>query len=177
MLPLRLDAETLRRSAMFRSLSDADCKALIVCLRGRRCMAGQVLFREGDPGTFMVLLTRGTAVATARSGAATSRELGVMGAGEVVGEMAFLDPAPRSATVSVTSDAEVYELSQDAMEVLRQQAPSAARAIVVGAARSVAHRLRRLEERIDDEMTRAVGRARTLPAPPTSQDPRRGIPR
>lgn len=139
---------------MFRSLSDADAAALILFLRGRRCYAGEVLFREGEPGGFMIFIARGMLVATARSPNGTTRELGMMGPGEVVGEMAFLDPAPRSATVSASSDAEVYELTLDAMDVLRQRAPQVAHALVAGAARSVLHRIHRLEENIELELLR-----------------------
>lgn len=154
MNPLRLDLEGLRRAPTFHSLSEPDSRALLQCFRSRRVRAGDTLFQEGDPGNFLLLIGEGTLLATTRGPGGKLKTLARMGPGEVVGEMAFLDPTPRAATVTAVTDALVHELDRDSMDVLRDNVPGAARALVRAAARSVARRLRRLEERIDHELHR-----------------------
>ena len=65
---------------------------------------------------------------------------------------AFLDSAPRSATVTAVEATTTYELTSDTMEVLRRQAPAVVAAIVTGAIRDVTRRLRKLDERIAVEL-------------------------
>lgn len=54
--------------------------------------AGQAVFRHGDPGDFMAVVMRGS-VSIRREG----REIAVIEAGSVFGEMALIDGEPRSA--------------------------------------------------------------------------------
>ena len=150
----RLDLESLRRSPTFRSLSDADGQALIPCFRARQYPAGATLFEEGDPGNSLILIGEGTLMATSRTASGKLKAYARMGPGELAGEMAFLDPTPRAATVTCVTDAVVYELDRDSMEVLRNNVPGAAQALLLAAAASVARRLRRLQDRIDHELHR-----------------------
>ncbi|MFP2908051.1 cyclic nucleotide-binding domain-containing protein [Pyxidicoccus sp. 3LFB2] len=78
----------------------------------RFLQAGQVVVKEGDPGTSMFVVLEGR-VAVARE--AEGREPIIMeqlGAGEFFGELALLTGAPRTASVVALEDAVVLELSQ-----------------------------------------------------------------
>ena len=63
---IRPDPEILRKTAIFRSLDESDFRTLLVCLRGRTCPAGEILFSEGDPGQSMMIVAEGTFVALVR---------------------------------------------------------------------------------------------------------------
>jgi CRP-like cAMP-binding protein len=154
MKPARSGVETLRRAPPFRSLSDRDCEALVLCSRPREYRRGEVVFGEGEPGSFLVVVTEGTLVATTREPGGVIRELGRVGPGELAGEMAFLDPAPRSATVTAAGPAAGYAIDHDAMDVLRHNAPDVARALTSAALLGVTGRLRRLEERTREALRR-----------------------
>ncbi len=143
---MRLDADMLKLAV---DLDGADVEALRVCFRGRTYRAGATIFREGDPGGALLLVSEGELTVTTRSTGGSSSGIGRVVAGELCGEMALIDPAPRSATVTARTDAVAWELGQDAMDVLRRNAPAAARALVQAALRTVARRLRRLGERVD----------------------------
>jgi CRP/FNR family transcriptional regulator, cyclic AMP receptor protein len=145
---MRLDADLLKLAV---DLDDADVEALRVCFRGRQYRAGQTIFREGEPGGYLLLVSEGELTVTTRGAWSASIVIGRVNAGELCGEMALIDPAPRSATVTARTDAVGWELGHDAMEVLRRNAPGAARAVVRAALRTVASRLRRLGERVDRE--------------------------
>ena len=59
--------------------------------------AGDVIIREGDEGDAAYFIVSGEVEVLIGSG---GRRLGVLGAGEVFGEMCLIEPGPRSATVS-----------------------------------------------------------------------------
>ena len=58
----------------------------------RDVVAGERIFSEGDPGTFMAVVMRGSVIV--QRGHVTIAEIG---AGSVFGEMALIDGLPRSA--------------------------------------------------------------------------------
>jgi CRP/FNR family transcriptional regulator, cyclic AMP receptor protein len=67
---------------------------------GREFSAGDVLFREGDPGEVMFVIQSG-AVRITKTIAGEDREIAVLGAGEFLGELAILNGKPRSATATI----------------------------------------------------------------------------
>jgi CRP-like cAMP-binding protein len=101
----------------------------------RPLRAHQTLFREGEPGDAMYVVVEGELEITIR-GITMER----VGPGGIVGEMALVDDAPRTATVSATADAHVVEVPTRTFEALVQQKPAFARHIVG----VVAERLRRM---------------------------------
>jgi len=162
-----LDARLLlHRVAAFGALPEGDLAALAACVKARRYGAGDLVFHEGDPGATMLVVAEGTLVAVASQGEARGAVLNSMGEGEIVGEMAFLDPAPRSATVRALTEVVAYELDHDAMGVLRRQAPGAVAALVGLAVRDVTRRLRLLDERIEAELEKLPAKATPGATPP-----------
>ncbi|MEZ4296357.1 MAG: cyclic nucleotide-binding domain-containing protein [Polyangiaceae bacterium] len=153
----RPDPDILRRTAIFRSLDEADFTALLVCLRVRTASAGEVLFREGEPADSMMIVGEGTLTAVVRRKDGGEEEINRMGPGELIGEMAFLDPAPRSATVRAVTPASFYELDDDGLATLRRRAPTAAAALVWATLRDVTRRLRRMDRLIQHELSRRPG--------------------
>jgi len=153
-MTLRPDPEILKRTAIFRSLDESDFRALMMCLRVKLCAPGEVLFREGEPGQSMMIVGEGTLVATVRRKDGGEQEINRMGPCETIGEMAFLDPAPRSATVRAVTEAAYYELDEDGLMTLRRRAPTAAAALVWATLRDVTRRLRRIDRLIQHELGR-----------------------
>jgi CRP-like cAMP-binding protein len=62
----------------------------------------------------------------------------LVGAGAVLGEMALLTLKPRSATVTATTDSNVYVLNRAEFSSLLDACPSIAQHVLVGAARRAA---------------------------------------
>ncbi len=67
---------------------------------GREFSAGDVLFREGDPGEVMFVIQSG-AVRITKAIAGEDRVIAVLGSGEFLGELAILNGKPRSATATI----------------------------------------------------------------------------
>src|SRR4051812_27080398 len=127
--------DVLRRVRAFAALSDDDCDAVLRVLKARRGNPGDVLFRQGDRGESLMIVLDGSLVARVRSDEREEREqreVARLGPGEVVGEMAFIDAEPRSATV-VTAESgpvTILDFTREALGILVRDAPRVASAIL-----------------------------------------------
>jgi lysophospholipid hydrolase len=99
--------------------------------------AGQVLFREGDPGDSLYVVVTGRIRLLAGAPGAESA-IGDLGPGELLGEMALLTGEPRSATIVAVRDTELYRLSADSVELYLFNEASVARRIMTVLARRLA---------------------------------------
>jgi CRP/FNR family cyclic AMP-dependent transcriptional regulator len=81
---------------MFGLLTDADVEWMADVGERRWVDPGAVLIEEGKPVAWLVLVLEGELAVSVAGGG----EVALLGAGEVVGEMSFVDTAPPSATVA-----------------------------------------------------------------------------
>jgi len=99
--------------------------------------AGEVLFREGEPGNLMFVLVSGTAEISVHGRVVESAE-----AGAIFGEMAMIDEGVRSATIIAQSDCKLVPIAQKRFNFLIQQTPNFA----VHVMKVIAKRLRHTDE-------------------------------
>lgn len=95
--------------------------------------AGEVIFEEGQEARAMYIVRRGS-VELKRGG----ERLETLGPGAVFGEMALVDPAPRSATAIAGAQCELVALDEHAFRQLVQRVPGFALELL----RTVVQRLR-----------------------------------
>lgn len=86
---------------------------------------GEVLFRQGDVGHAVYLLVSGRVAVIVTQDNATPRIVAELGAGEVIGEMAYLGGAPRSATVVAVRDTQLARIDKDPLDRLVERHPHA----------------------------------------------------
>lgn len=99
--------------------------------------SGEILFKKGDTPQFMyVVLSGGVRVG---DGNVIFEEVP---AGGIVGEMALIDHAPRSATITATMDSTLAEIDEKRFVFLVQQTPTFALNVM----RLLSHRLRRMDQ-------------------------------
>ncbi|WP_229830572.1 Crp/Fnr family transcriptional regulator [Streptomyces mutabilis] len=77
---------------------------------------GSVLLRQGDPGTYVLALTSGSAIVTLTGANGERTLLAVRGAGELFGELAVLDSQPRSASVTAVRPCLVHVIAAPIFE-------------------------------------------------------------
>lgn len=142
--------EVIRRVRAFAGLNDDECDAVLGVLRAQRGNPGDTLFREGDPGDALMIVLEGQLVARVRTQAGTDEEVAHLGPGESVGEMAFIDAEPRSATVSTAGGATVLTFTRAALASLKKTAPRVAAAIQRNVLFDVARRLRDAGEKLSE---------------------------
>lgn len=82
---------------------------------GRHAAAGEVLFREGEPGDQMFVLQSGQ-VRITKAGRDGEKTLAVLGPGEFFGEMAILNAKPRNATAEVVAPARLLVIDARTFE-------------------------------------------------------------
>lgn len=105
----------------------------------RQVGAGLALVQAGEDDRALYLLTEGTVgVRLPRDESAFK----TIDAPSVVGELAFFDGRPRSATLDAVTDIEVVRLDQEGFERLTAAAPELAHAMLRDLARILALRLR-----------------------------------
>ncbi len=103
--------------------------------------AGQTIFRQGDPGTALFLVTKGRASVHIRHADGAIR-LVTFVPGTVFGELAILDRGPRSATVTADQDMEAFALSVATFDAMREAEPAIAIKILAALGRELSARLR-----------------------------------
>jgi CRP/FNR family cyclic AMP-dependent transcriptional regulator len=84
---------------------------------GREFSAGDVLFREGDPGDQMYVIQSG-AIRITKNIAGVDRVIAILGPGEFLGELAILNDKPRVATATVVSDARCLVIEAKTLETM-----------------------------------------------------------
>jgi CRP-like cAMP-binding protein len=80
--------------------------------------AGEVIFKEGDPGAEFFVIQSGTVDIQLGN-----RSLGTLGDHDIFGEMALIDPAPRSATAIAKTDVKVVPVGEKQFLFLVSRTP------------------------------------------------------
>ena len=123
----------LRRASLFTSTPANVLAALADVVEEVQLAPNQQLFAKGDLGTSMYVIVAG--LVQVHIGDRTVVELSE---GEIVGELAALDPEPRSASVSAITPTTLYRIEQSTLHSLMADHPQ----IVKGIIKELAHRLR-----------------------------------
>jgi CRP-like cAMP-binding protein len=113
----------------------------------RRVPKGQLLFSEGDTSRAMYLLKAGMVRVFKKKGD-SAIEIDTIHTGSVVGELAFLDGLPRSASAEALTDCEVVEISGATFQAVLANMPDWLKILlrtVVGRLRTASTRIRQLE--------------------------------
>lgn len=95
--------DTLQKTPFFSALSARSFLNLASGARSLRLSAGELVFRQGDPGDALYVVAEGAVRVVAEGPPRT--ELGRLEAGEFFGEIALVTDEPRNATVEAAEDA------------------------------------------------------------------------
>jgi CRP-like cAMP-binding protein len=166
---------------LFRGLPEAELRRLVAVARRRRFGGGEVVFHRGDPADSLHLVVKGhfsARVVTQREDAVI---VAIHGPGEAFGELALVDPAPRSTTVAAVEAGETLAVGRDDFDRLRRDYPQVNEVLV----HLLAARVRRAGDRLLEalfvpaetrvlrrllELVDAYGRAETGTAIPLTQE-------
>ncbi len=120
--------DALRAIPLLADLSDQDLELLAAGAYEEETSAGSIVFREGDEGDRACVIISGEVEVVKTTG---PRELllAVRTQGEIIGEMALLDAAPRMATVRARVDSRFVTIPKQQMDELLQTSATAARAL------------------------------------------------
>jgi CRP/FNR family transcriptional regulator, cyclic AMP receptor protein len=122
---------------------DEDWKQLFRFTSARKVMAGEALIRHGEPDRTLYFVLHGDLEVIVRSDdGLTMGRVARVGAGSVLGELAFFDGGPRSAGAWAVGDCEVAAMTPDQYAAFEQSSPALARELLFALGRILAIRLR-----------------------------------
>ena len=122
----------LRAIPVFSACSPKELTRIAGAIERVDVHSGDVLVREGaNASEFFIILT-GEAQVT-RGG----QFLAALSPGRHFGELALLDPAPRNATVTMTTDGQVLVLTQREFFTLMRDVPGLVKQLLTGLAQRV----------------------------------------
>lgn len=97
--------DALARIDLFSTLDKKELKVLAEECQERTYPAGTVIVAQGDNGVGAYVITKGTVrITKAVDPDRAEEDLGTVGAGHILGEMALLDDLPRSATLTAIDE-------------------------------------------------------------------------
>lgn len=124
-----MNLQDLRKSPLFEGLSDQELQQLVDNANPVTLRTGETLMKQGEPGDSAYVVIEGGFEIQKQSGPSVIK-IDVRQPGEIIGEMALLSNAPRSATVVAVCDSQTLQISQDAFENLLSTSPSATMAVL-----------------------------------------------
>jgi CRP/FNR family transcriptional regulator, cyclic AMP receptor protein len=141
-----VDNDVLREAPLFRELDDEAAAALRASLTETRLRRGEVLFREGDSGDKLFIVTEGKVKLGKSSSDGRENLLAILGPGQMFGELSLFDPGPRSATVTAVTDCVMQSLSHDELLEWLTGRPAVARGLLA----QLGSRLRKANDVVAD---------------------------
>ena len=122
----------------------------------RQFPKGQVIFRQGDSGEEMFVISRGRVRLTIGANG-HEREIAVLGPGEFFGELSLLSDIPRTATAEAAEDATLLAIGRDVFAMLVQDDLD----VVFRMMHTQGERLSRADRPLQ-ELTQQLGRIRVV---------------
>jgi CRP/FNR family transcriptional regulator, cyclic AMP receptor protein len=123
---------------------DEDWDLLFEFVDIRRVRSGDALIRRGEPDRTLYFVLRGELeIIVQSSDGLTMGRVARVGPGAALGELAFFDGGPRSATAWAVTPCEVAAMSPDQYAAFELASPALARALLFALGRILATRLRR----------------------------------
>ncbi len=135
-------ADLLDGLEFFKDFSYRELEVIGPHLMSITARKGDVIFHEGDPGAYMLILVHGR-IAISKGGEGVGHLLCYEKEGRIIGEMALLDSERRSATCVADADCELLTLSHEGLDRMTAAHPTLAYQFMFCLARLLSRRLRR----------------------------------
>jgi len=135
-------ADMLDGLDLFSDFSYSELKTIGRFVAYQPMKQGEVVFNEGDPGNYMLILVDGK-LSIFKGGESGRHLLCYEGRGRIVGEMSLLDHELRSASCVAESDCELLTLSSEGLERMAVEHPVLAYRFMSRLARLLSKRLRK----------------------------------
>lgn len=112
------DYQLVRNSSVGAELYEDEAKTLASILGVRHLKDGELLVSEGGDDQTLFILASGKLAVLSSAAEGKENLVYIMKEGECAGTRAFVDRAPRKATLRVIGNATVYTLTPDAFETV-----------------------------------------------------------
>jgi CRP-like cAMP-binding protein len=141
-----IDATFLTQSPLFRNLNEMERAQILIIGDVRSYAAGDVLFREGDPGDGLYMVVKGS-VRISKASLTGEEALAVLESPAFFGEMALIDNSARAADAIVNEDSVLFYIPLAGLRTLIEAQHQIALKILYALCEVLAQRLRETNER------------------------------
>jgi CRP/FNR family transcriptional regulator, cyclic AMP receptor protein len=138
--------ELLEQAPLFSVLHPTDIRTLATRFHPVQYRRGEMIFREGEPAERLFLIQDGRVKLSISSSRGGELLIGVLGRGQIFGELAVIDRGPRAMNARAMEDSEVYALTSDVFWTMLENRPALARRLL----ELMARRLRRADQTSQD---------------------------
>ena len=142
----QMDTSVLKAVPLFKDIDAEDLEALGQLMSETTLKRGDSLFREGDDGDRLYIVTDGKVKLSHSSDDGRENLIAVLGPGEIIGELSLFDLGARSSTVAAIAPTRLVSLSHKDMMSFINQHPDMAITML----RELARRLRNTNEQMAD---------------------------
>lgn len=119
-----MDISQLKNFPLFALLLEEEMQGLLNAFEAREYPAGELLFKEGDPGDSFSLVLTGEIEIVKALGAPEERVLALVESGDYLGEMSLLYPeGQRSASARTRTPVQLLEMTRPDFEALIRKYP------------------------------------------------------
>lgn len=139
-------AAPARADQLLADASEEEWATLLEHTRYRRFGPGDAVVTAGALDQSLYLILEGQLEVLVDRGRRGFRRVASIGAGSVIGELAFFDGAARSALVRAVAPAVLAELSPTEFDALAMASPDLARRLLFDLGRILAQRLRTVQD-------------------------------
>lgn len=145
-VPLSETEDALRRSAMFRRLSEDDRRHLAGVSRLKTYPKGDAIFAEGDPSDFFFIVVSGRVKIVKMLPSGKDVILEIFGAGDPFGAVAAYEGRPFPASAIPLEETVCLLVPRTSFFVLLEQHPSLVRGLLLGLTQRLVELTNRLTE-------------------------------
>jgi small-conductance mechanosensitive channel/CRP-like cAMP-binding protein len=121
--------EALRSTPIWSVLSDQEMSLLAGRLKAVVHGPGEAIVRQGEDGSSMFLITRGSVAVTLNDGMGNTEHVATLSSGDFFGEMSLLTGEKRTATVTAAGEVECIEMHKADVSDILLERPELAREI------------------------------------------------
>lgn len=143
---MSVERQNVDRFRLFAGMTSADVDVVLAASESRVLVAGEELFHENDDGDSLWIVRSGRVEIFKSIRGDVDRVLASISAGEVIGELSFVDASRRSAGARTAEASEFAVLSRGAFEKVHRERPEVAAVFYRNLAAIMAARLRTTNE-------------------------------
>jgi CRP/FNR family transcriptional regulator, cyclic AMP receptor protein len=136
----------INQAALFAALDVEAADALRASMLEIQARRGEIFFEQGEPGDRMFVIMQGKVTLSHRAEDGRETLLGVLGPGDMFGELSVFDSGIRTAGAVALTDARVLSLTRDQLRSWMMSRPEVAEKLL----QALARRLRRTEDSMAD---------------------------
>ena len=134
--------ESLGTIPIFLALAPREVRIIAELIHNRQFQAGETIFQEGDPGTGLYVIRKGSVAITVTDKDQSEVELAQLVAGDFFGETTMVDGGPRTATARALEPTELLGFFRpDLLEIIERY-PRIGAKILLEVAQVLSGRLR-----------------------------------